>query len=464
MPLDPSIALGVQPIKIESPVNQLAAVLGVQNAQQQNQIGALNLQNQQRTLDESNRLRDVLSQPDFDANNPDHQRQLVSAAPVAGPAFLKANAEYANLRSTTDKNTSEATKFRADAGKTDQDARFAKADKAITDITSFKNPADAAANIDFHVKNGDLQPEVAEQLKASMPQDPAQFPAWQLQKIQGILSAKERMAYLAPDANTVANNTTSVATNAATNATSRANNADNIKKDYGIEGIKQKGENLRAGFDAQGNPTGDMETTAKAIASGQLPPPSGMALTNPKNQRILARVMEINPQYDFTDVTAKKKAASDFTSGQLGNSLRSVSTANAHLDQLGELADGMNNGDVQAINKVTNWFKTQTGNPSATNFNAIKNIVGQEVVKAIVAGGGSSAERDEAAKAFADASSPAQIAGAIQHYRMVMGAQQSNLLAQRRAAGLSDATLPNYTGGPTQKPAATKSGATVSNW
>lgn len=433
MPLDPSIALGVKPIQIQSPVNQLAAVLGVQNAQQQNQLGSLSLQEKQRSLDESNRLRDVLSQQGFDVNNPDHQRQLVSAAPVAGPAFLKANADYANLRSTTDKNTAEATKFRSEAGKTDQAAMFAKADRAMADITSFKNPVDAAANIDFHVKNGDLKPEVAEQLKSSMPQDPSQFAAWQVQKIQGILSAKERMGYIAPDANTVANNQTSIANNSATNATSRANNAANIGKDLRV-----------AGMDANGGLDDNMERTAKAVASGQLPPPTGIALLNPKNQRMLGRVMEINPDYDFTNVTAKKAAATAFTSGNLGNALRSVSTANAHLDQMNELVDALGNGNTQAINKISNWYQTQTGNAAPTNFGAIKNVVGQEVVKAIVAGGGGVGEREEAAKAFSTANSPAQLKEAIQHYRMIMGAQADNLLAQRDAAGLSRSTLPNY--------------------
>jgi hypothetical protein len=176
-----------------------------------------------------------------------------------------------------------------------------------------------------------------------------------------------------------------------------------------------------------------------------------MALLNPKNQRVLGRVMEINPQYDYTEVAAKKSAATSFGTGQLGNALRSVSTANAHLDQMNELVDALGNGNTQVINKVNNWYQTQTGNPAPTNFNAIKNVVGQEVVKAIVAGGGGVGEREEAAKAFSTANSPDQLKEAIQHYRMVMGAQADNLLAQRDAAGLSRSTLPNYNGA---KPAA----------
>jgi hypothetical protein len=93
-------------------------------------------------------------------------------------------------------------------------------------------------------------------------------------------------------------------------------------------------ENLRAGVMPGGGMDENSERTAQAIASGQLPAPTGMALLNPKNQRILGRVMEINPQYDATTVDAKKKAARDFTTGQLGNSMRSFQVAGQHLDQL----------------------------------------------------------------------------------------------------------------------------------
>jgi len=209
--------------------------------------------------------------------------------------------------------------------------------------------------------------------------------------------------------------------------------AQTLKKDY-----------IVAGMNPDGTPTGDVEGMAQMVAAGKVPPLSGFALANPRGQRIMARVAEINPTYDYTDVTAKNAAAKAFTTGQQGNALRSVATANDHLDQFGELVSALDNGNTQIVNKVSNWYKTQTGSPAPTNFDGIKNVIGQEVVKAIVAGGGGVGEREEAAKAFSSANSPAQLNGLIAHYKMVMGAQQKNLLEQRRAAGLSDSTLPSY--------------------
>lgn len=339
-----------------------------------------------------------------------------------------------------------AGNFGAQTDKTNFDTRIAKSDQAIKDISAFSHPDEARANLQAHIQAGDIDPVKGQAMLASIPQDPAQFPAWQLNMLRGIMSAKDQMALQVPDANTVANNNTSIKTTGMNNATSVQTNA-----------ATQAGENSRAaagratqlqvaGVAPGGTLDENTERTAQAIAKGQLPAPTGMALLNPKNQRILGRVMEINPQYDYTEVAAKKAAATSFGTGQLGNALRSVSTANAHLDQMNELVDALGNGNTQVINKVNNWYQTQTGNPAPTNFNAIKNVVGQEVVKAIVAGGGGVGEREEAAKAFSTANSPAQLKEAIQHYRMVMGAQADNLLAQRDAAGLSRSTLPNYNG------------------
>jgi hypothetical protein len=206
----------------------------------------------------------------------------------------------------------------------------------------------------------------------------------------------------------------------------------------------------------------DMQTTAQAIANGQLPPPTGMALLNPRNQRILAEVMKINPSYDFTSVAAKKKAAADFTTGTLGNSLRSFAVAGQHLDQLGQLADALNNGNMQLVNQLGNAIGAQTGSPAPTNFNAAKDVVSKEVMKAIVAGGGGVSEREELNKTMSAANSPAQLKGVIQQYRNLMAAQQDALMQQRRAADLPDSTLPNYNTPAGASPAAP--GAAPAGW
>ena len=60
MPVDASIALGVKPMPIESPINQMAKMYEMQNMQQSNQLNQLNLGEAQRKIEERNRLRSTL--------------------------------------------------------------------------------------------------------------------------------------------------------------------------------------------------------------------------------------------------------------------------------------------------------------------------------------------------------------------------------------------------------------------
>lgn len=218
----------------------------------------------------------------------------------------------------------------------------------------------------------------------------------------------------------------------------------------------QAGENARsaaqretqltiAGMSKDGSISPNLEAEAQLIASGRAAPPTGMAATRPAAAALMARVSQINPQFDATDYLAKTKAAKDFTSGNQGNAMRSFAVAGQHLDQLGQLVDALKNGDNQTVNKVGNVISAWNGNTPVTNFDAAKDVVSKEVIKAIVgSGSGGVAERDELSKLMADAKSPQQLHGVIKQYTSLMSAQHDALLAQRRAAGLKDSTLPNY--------------------
>jgi hypothetical protein len=276
-----------------------------------------------------------------------------------------------------------------------------------------------------------------DQVLAQVPTDPAQFQDFLQKNAMGMDKYIQNQTALRgqnmTQQNVNATNATHVQTTAMTNATSTANNRANITKDLQI-----------AGLNTDGSVNGNVESMAQAIAKGEIAPLSGFALARPAGQQVMARVMQINPDYDATTYGAKAAAAKAFTSGPQGNSLRSFAVAGQHLDQLGQLADALDNGNIQLINKVAQTVATQTGNPAPTNFDAAKDIVSKEVVKAIVAGGGGVAERQELKDSLDKAKSPAQLKGVITQYRNLMSAQHDALLQQRQAAGLPDSTLPNY--------------------
>lgn len=84
-------------------------------------------------------------------------------------------------------------------------------------------------------------------------------------------------------------------------------------------------------------------------------------------------------------------------------------------------------------------MSTQLGGAAPTNFNAAKQIVADEVVKAIIGGGGGVGDRDKAQSIITSASSPGQLAGAIKTVKTLMAGQLHGLRLQyKNSVGLDD--------------------------
>jgi hypothetical protein len=179
----------------------------------------------------------------------------------------------------------------------------------------------------------------------------------------------------------------------------------------------------------------DLTPTAKLIANYDQklgPPPSNarnpMAIT--RYNQLVAEVKKINPDWSAPDYDASQVGLKAFTSGKQGNTVRSFNVALSHLDTLDKAADALQNGDVKALNTVSNFVSEQTGQPAPTTFAAVKKIVGDEIVKAIVGSGGGVADRQEASDTMSKANSPAQIKDVISHYKELMRGQLGGLKQQ----------------------------------
>ena len=117
MAIDASIALGVKPVQIESPLNQMANVYALQNAQQSNQLNQLKMDEYNRGVAQSEQRRNYLStakrdDPEFINNlaaiDPElamkletHMAGLNKEKALADAAKFKlANDNYTQYRST----------------------------------------------------------------------------------------------------------------------------------------------------------------------------------------------------------------------------------------------------------------------------------------------------------------------------------------------------------------------------
>jgi hypothetical protein len=177
------------------------------------------------------------------------------------------------------------------------------------------------------------------------------------------------------------------------------------------------------------------------------------------------------------DVAGQTAAVKDFSSGLSARRVTANNTALNHLETMDKLAGDLANTDIRIVNAAGNAFARATGSAAPTSFDAAKQLVAAEVIKAVVQNGGGVTERQEAADNIKSANSPEQLRGVIATYRELLGGQLTSL-AQQYETGtgrkdfekkLSPATREllkksTPTAAPNAAPAATKSGATVSNW
>jgi hypothetical protein len=120
----------------------------------------------------------------------------------------------------------------------------------------------------------------------------------------------------------------------------------------------------------------------------------------------------------------------DFTSGATSKTLNGLNTAISHMDQLDQAATALGNGNIQAFNKLGNFFGTQFGSSTTTNFNVVKNFAAGEVAKAVLPGGGGEREREDIAEAIRSSNSPTQLHDAIQTWRNLLAGKTDALRNQ----------------------------------
>lgn len=145
---------------------------------------------------------------------------------------------------------------------------------------------------------------------------------------------------------------------------------------------------------------------------------------------ILDAATKFDPSYnaDYYDVIKRTEEA--FGTGKQGDSVRAFNTALLHEQTLAQYAKALGNGDLQMMNRLKNAFAQQFGVAAPTTFDGLKQIVGQEIVKSIVPGGGGVTERQELADHLSRAQSPQQFAQMIEAYQELGAAQLDGLKRQ----------------------------------
>lgn len=176
--------------------------------------------------------------------------------------------------------------------------------------------------------------------------------------------------------------------------------------------------------------TNSVENAAQMIASGQIPMISSYAMRSPWGQAVVSKVRELSPNYSGMTYPTQQAALKAFTTGTEGKTTRSLNVAIAHMGTLSQLSDALQNNDVQALNRISNAWAKETGSAAPTSFNAARDVVANEVVKAITASGGALADRQEAQQTISAAQSPAQLKQVMDTYKQLLGGQLEGLRQQ----------------------------------
>lgn len=455
MPLDPSIILQAQSPQFQSPLAMAQQAATLRQLGLQSQASQLGIEQSQRNLQQEKTLADLYRAHTDPTTGQVDQQGVIGGMASAGlgekiPAYQQSLA-------TAGKAQTEQQAAQFDYAKKRLDAQA----NSLASLASDPQPTydKVNAHLQALVNAGMIKPEEGAAGMRDLPA-PDQLHQYLVQKALSVMDASKRLDAMLPkvEYKDTGGTQTPVDVNPLTNPSPKPltktlspDTQANITKDYAV-----------AGLNPDGTPGDANQALVKMIGEGRMIPSDRLEST-PRGQAVLAEVEKQYPGYDVTTARAKQKAAYDFgPGGKDAGALRSIGTATKHLDMLNTLVDNLDNTDSPAYNSVANFFKTQTGQTAPKTFDAAKQIVGQEVIKAIVAGGGGVGERQEAADALAKASSPAQLKSVIATYKTIMGAQHESLLQQRDAAGLPRSTLPDYTeGAPNSSPLAAPAGPPV---
>jgi hypothetical protein len=179
--------------------------------------------------------------------------------------------------------------------------------------------------------------------------------------------------------------------------------------------------------------------TVRAVADYEMDPNRVESLQKGARAQLYRDAKLYDATYDQTHFKEKGDVIASFSKGQDRQAVNSLNVAVSHLGTLQKLGDALQNGDFVLWNKLRNAAGIQVGRPEATNFNAAKEIVGDEVVKAIVGGVSAQADRDAIKHLIMAQQSPAQLKGTINTFVDLLGGQlEGRRIGYQAGTGLNN--------------------------
>jgi hypothetical protein len=175
-----------------------------------------------------------------------------------------------------------------------------------------------------------------------------------------------------------------------------------------------------------------------AILEHRAAPPSG---NSARSSQLMQIVQAADPTYDAQQYKTKQGVETAFTIGVPSRTIKAINVADDHLKVLNSTIDALQNGNVKAFNQLGNTIASQFGSPAPTDFNGVKAIVADELVKAILGGAGALGDRKTIQDTINSAMDPDALRSMIKRYQQLMDGQRTGLAEQYKSGGGNSANV-----------------------
>jgi len=169
---------------------------------------------------------------------------------------------------------------------------------------------------------------------------------------------------------------------------------------------------------------------ATAVASYQLSPLEERARQSPGGPETMALVLRLNPDYQEAQYKVVSDVMKRFGAEKEGDTVRALDVGVQHLATIDQAAIALKNGDIRALNSLKSAFQSQFGVSAPITFDALKQIVATEVLKATSGGIGGVEDRDAVKKSLDRANSLEVLREVTQGFRSLMAGQLDGLRRQ----------------------------------
>jgi hypothetical protein len=197
MAIDPNIALGVRGIELQNPLNALAQYSQIQNAQNQNALAQFQLGSARRQEETQNALSEAYQRSINPETGQFDPKLLIGNVARSKAASMLPDIQSKLLESQTKQATLAETQQKTKAGefKLQQD----KLSHGWKSMGEASTPQAAIERLQDGVKQGYFdEATAAKEAQLIMSMTPEQYKQYRVQKIMGMLDAKDQLAAMLP--------------------------------------------------------------------------------------------------------------------------------------------------------------------------------------------------------------------------------------------------------------------------